>query len=120
MFQKRSYQIVVYDEDIHLDEYKYETTMMDFNHIQFFLVIDKDLIGFNQIYNFEDNFPQTPENFGYFRDIDVSNISYFLLSANENVVKFLRKVDLDVLLKIKELVRNDLNRINLKEITSFI
>lgn len=120
MFQKRSYHIVVYDEDIHLDEYSYETTMMDFNHIQFFLVINKDLIGYNQIYNFDSNFPETSENFGYFRDIDVNDISYFLLSAKENVVKFLRKVDLDILIKIKELVRNDLNRITLKEITSFI
>lgn len=109
MFQKRSYQIVVYGEDIHLDEYSYETTMMDFSDLQIFLVIDKDLIGNNQIYDFAREHSDTPTNIDYFRDIDINDTSYFLLSTNEIVIKFLRKVDLDILLKIKEMVKDDLN-----------
>lgn len=120
MFQKRSYQIVVYGEDIHLDEYSYETTMMDFSDLHIFLVIDKVLIGNNQIYDFEGEHPDTPGNFGYFRDIDINDISYFLLSANENVITFLRRVDLDILLKIKEIVKDDLSRIDFTKITDII
>ena len=82
-------------------------------------MIDKNTFGFNQIYNFGNGDQQAnPDNFAYFRDI--IDISYFLLSASEKVVSFLRNVDLEILLKIKERVKDDLNRITFAEITSNI
>ena len=35
MFQKRSYHVIIHDSCIYLDEYCYDTSIMDFREIQF-------------------------------------------------------------------------------------
>ena len=90
MFQKRSYRVIIYNSCIYLDEYSYATSIMDFREIQFFVLIDKNILGFNQIYHTGDGSEQeNSDNFIYFRDI--YDISYFLLSASEKVVSFFKK-----------------------------
>lgn len=112
LFEKQAYYINISNSKISF--YRQLTPIIEFDGLPKMIIFDNHhIVGCNLLKNL---IIDDEESIPYFKDIDMDDESYFILSSSNSLINLLKEIELDILLHVRNTVQDDIYRINIKQI----